>query len=86
MRSASIGKEIARILILMADKPNRRPHPRGAATGVFDGGQWTVMTGVTSYQFADGSSAIYGTACERELTIRLATGPEVQIKVPFTKN
>jgi hypothetical protein len=85
MWSESFGKEIARLLNLMADKPNRRPHPTGEATGIFDGGQWTVMTGVTSYKFSDGSTAIYGTARERELTIRLATGEEVHIKVPTTQ-
>lgn len=85
MWSESFGKEIARILNLMADKPNRSPHPTGKATGIFDGGQWTVMTGVTSYKFSDGSTAIYGTAPERELTIRLATGEEVDIKVPATQ-
>lgn len=85
MWSESFGKEIARILNLMADKPNRTPHPTGEATGIFDGGQWTVMTGVTSYKFSDGSTAIYGTAREWELTIRLATGEEVHIKVPTTQ-
>ena len=85
MWSESFGKEIARILGLMADKPNRRPHPAGKATGVFDGGQWTVMTGITSYKFSDGSKAIYGTNREWELTITLATGEEVHIKVPTTQ-
>lgn len=85
MWSESFGKEIARILILMDEKPNCRPHPTDAATEVFDGGQWTVMTGITSYEFSDGSSAIYGFAREWALTIRLATGEEVHIKVPITK-
>jgi hypothetical protein len=84
MWAESFGKEIARILNLMADKPNRRAHPTGGGGGLFDGGQWTVMTGITKYKFSDGSSALYGTGLEQELTIRLATGEEVHIKVPTT--
>ena len=85
MWSESFGKEIARVLNLMADKPNLRPDPTGGADELFDGGQWTVWTGVTSYKFSDGSTAIYGSAREQEVTIRLATGEEVHISVPTTQ-
>ena len=85
MWSESVGKELARILNLMADKPNRRPDPTGGATGFFDGGQWTVSTGITSYKFSDGSAAIYGTNLEWGLTVKLATGEEVHIEVPTTQ-
>ena len=85
MWSEPLGKEIARILNLMVDKPNLRPHPKQVGIKLFDGGQVKVMTGITSYKFSDGSTAIYGTGLGWELTIGLATGEEVQIKVPTTR-
>lgn len=85
MWSESLGKEIARILNLMADKPNLRPHPKYADVKVFDGGQIQMVTGVTSYKFSDGSTAIYGTEPEWGLLIRLATGEEVHIDIPTTE-
>ena len=85
MWSESFGREIARILNLMADRPNPRPHPKDVSVKLFDGGQMTVWTGVTSYKFSDGATAVYGTGPEWELTIRLASGEEVHIKVPVTR-
>ncbi len=82
MWDESFGKGIAYILNLMADKPNLRPDPSAGATDLFDGGQWTVMSGLIKYEFSDGSTAVYGTELEWSLTIRLATGEEVVIKVP----
>lgn len=82
MWTESFGKKIARILNLMDDKPNRTPHPAGGGGGLFDGGQWTVMSGLTSYEFSDGSTAFYGTGPNWGLTIKLPTGEEVHIDVP----
>lgn len=87
MWSEHLGKEIARILNLMADKPNLRPDPTGGGgvgTELFDGGQCAVMSGLIEYEFSDGSTAIYGTGLEWTLRIRLATGEEVVIKVSKT--
>ena len=84
MWTDSFGREIARILNLMADKPNHRPHSTGRGGGLFDGGQWTVLSGIASYKFSDGSTAFYGTGGTDYwgLTIKLATGEEVQIDIP----
>lgn len=79
-----LGKDIARILNLMADKPNSKPHPTGEGGGLFDGGQWSLMTGITKYTFSDGAIAFYGTNSERLLTIELATGERIHIKVTTT--
>ncbi len=84
MWNISIGKEIARILNLMADKPNSRPHPTDKETDLFDGGQLTVVTGRTTYKFSDGSTASYVTNLKRQLTIWLATGEVVHIEIPTT--
>ena len=82
MWNESLGKEIGRILNLIAEKPNRRPHPTEALTELFDGGEWTAMTGITEYRFSDGTTARYGTVLELSLTIVLATGEKVIISVP----
>ena len=85
MWSESFGKEIAHILNLMADKPNLRTDPTGKSTYLFDGGQAIVMTGVTSYEFSDGSSTIYGTELKKELTIRFGPGEVVsEVNIPAT--
>lgn len=78
MWSESLGKEIARFLNLMADQPNARSE--GVVTS-FDGGQMTEAIGLTSYRFSDGSSATYGSSDEIYLTIKLATGEEINISV-----
>jgi hypothetical protein len=85
MWDEKFGKEIARILNLMADKPDSKPHPTQSEIKIFDGGQVRVMTGVTSYEFSDGSEAIYGSGRDWHLTIRLAAGDEVHISVPLRK-
>ncbi len=85
MWSEAFGTEVARILSLMSERPNLKPHPQHAGVKVFDGGQVSVMTGITSYKFADGATAIYGTGREWELTLGLATGEEVHIRVLATQ-
>lgn len=85
MWNENFGKEVARILNLIADKPGLKPHPTQPGVSIFDGGQVRVTTGVTSYEFSDGSEAIYGTGRDWHLTVTLATGDEVHISVPLRK-
>jgi hypothetical protein len=83
MWNDSFGKEIARVLNLMADKPNLRRDPdRGIE--LFDGGECDVHMGVTKYRFTDGSIANFGSGGDLEMTIVLATGQEVILKVRTT--
>jgi hypothetical protein len=79
MWNVSMGREIARILNLMADKPNRRPDPDDSAFELFDGGRIYAITGSTAYDFSDGSRAVYGSEAEWGLWIRRATGEEIKI-------
>ena len=51
MWNESFGKEIARILNLMADQPN-------AQEDSFDGGKKIVMTGLTRFELTDGTTAL----------------------------
>jgi hypothetical protein len=85
MWDENFGREIARLLNLMADKPDSKPHPTQAGIEAFEGGEVKVTEGVTSYTFSDGAEAIYGTGRAWQLTIKLATGDEVYISVPLRK-
>lgn len=82
MWSEDIGKKIAHILDLMAERPNPRPHPSYAEITLFDGGEKNEVTGMTSYKFDDGTEAIYGTALVFELTITFPAGEKVKIEIP----
>ena len=75
------GKKIARILALMANRPNSKQHSQYSGVELFDGGERTVMTGITTYKFSDGSEAIYGSSADFNLSIKLATGEKVSIVV-----
>ncbi|MCY7346124.1 MAG: hypothetical protein LH614_07860 [Pyrinomonadaceae bacterium] len=65
----------------MATLPNSRPDAEFAGVIHFDGGKKNIVTGITSYEVSDGSRAVYGTSREFELTIKLATGEDVHIRV-----
>lgn len=82
------GKEIVRILNLIVETPNLRSHPTDSTIKLFDGGQVSVMTGLTRYEFNDGSSAFHGLHLPWELnylTINLATSEKITIEVSPTK-
>jgi hypothetical protein len=85
MWNEKFGKEIARILTLMADMPDSKPDPDGGGNRQFEGGQVIVNTGVTTYKFSDGSEARYGTGRGWHLTIKSATGDKVDISVENRK-
>jgi hypothetical protein len=87
MWKESFGREIARILNLMADQPNAKKDRDGSVVH-FDGGQKQVMTGLTSFEFTDGTRAFYGISAPWEpatLTIKLATGEKISIEVSPTE-
>ena len=86
MWSDRIGKDIARILNLMADPPKlRRSDFPGEFNLVFDGGGIIAEVGITVYKFSDGTEALYGSAAEVGLTITFPTGERVRIDVTMTK-
>jgi hypothetical protein len=77
MWSERFGKEIASVLNLMADMPNV---VRDGEISVFDGGRREDATGITTYEFSDGSQAIYSGSLNLRLTIRFSSGTEVNIE------
>lgn len=77
------SKKIAKILQLMAETPNLRPHPSDSSVMVFDGGIIKTLTGVTEYEFSGGTRAIYGLGLNIGLTIRLPQGEEITIASSF---
>jgi len=81
MWNEELGERIAAILNLIAQRPNKRPDPQRSSTELFDGGERRVMTGVVTYRFSDGSTALWGTGPDVELTINFSTGQEVHIAV-----
>ena len=80
MWNQSISEKLAKILQLIAHQPNRRPHPNESYVDIFDGGLVRVMTGVTEYEFTDGTRAFYGTGLDVTLTIYLPSGEEITIE------
>ena len=82
MWNNQIGKEIARILYLVADPPNLR---RGTSPDefdlMFDGGGIIASEGLTVYKFADGTEAFCGSGTNVSLTIKFPTGEKVTVDV-----
>jgi hypothetical protein len=81
MWNTELGEKIAAILNLISRRPNSRPHPQKPGVELFDGGEMKVMTGIASYRFSDGSTALWGTGPDMEVAITLSTGQEVHISV-----
>lgn len=79
MWSESFAIKIARILMLMAEKPNAQPHPVDQNITIFDGGELSAGTGLMKYRFSDGSEAFYGTGPDWSLSIRLGGGEQISI-------
>ncbi len=83
MWTKEASKKIADILNLIAEPPNLRLHPEdfSGSVMVFDGGQVFYHTGITSFEFSDGTTAFFGTNREAELTINFASGETVLIRI-----
>lgn len=83
MWTKKASKKIADILNIIADPPNLRPHPEDFSGSVmeFDGGQFFNQTGITRFEFSDGTTAYFGTNRESELTINFASDETVSIRV-----
>ncbi len=83
MWTKEASKKIADILNIIADPPNLRPHPEdfSGSVMIFDGGQVIYQTGITRFEFSDGTIAFFGTNREFELTINFASGETVSIRV-----
>lgn len=64
----------------MATLPNSREDLERSDAINFDGGKKITATGVTAYDFSDGTRAIYGTGRDFELTIYFAASEKVSIK------
>src|SRR5262245_3869205 len=77
-------EDIARILRLINEKPNKRSQPRpddlqGFYTSWFDGGAVNEATGYTRYKFADGSEAMEHVPGYFYITITLADGTNITV-------
>ena len=78
-------REVARILSLVADPPNRRARPahgdlQGDHDEWFDGGAIAHVTGYTDYDFADGSRATVHVLPRLLIDIKLAAGACVGVE------
>ena len=79
-----IMAEVARILTLMVAPPNPRQHPlkqdlKGNFDIWFDGGAVKHDTGISTYTFANGSSATTGTSLLLGVGITLPSGRTVSV-------
>lgn len=79
------GKKIARVLALMANRPNIKPDPHRNGIEIFDGGERKMTTGITSYRFTDGSKAFFSPTNDFNLSIEFASGEKVKIAVSPNK-
>jgi hypothetical protein len=73
-----MGAAIARILELMANPPNLR---RDGTIKAFDGGRIIEDTGLTEFEFSDGTTAFFGSGVATQLTIRFPSGTEASVTV-----
>ncbi|MBS1794310.1 MAG: hypothetical protein JSS81_10675 [Acidobacteria bacterium] len=72
---------VARILSLIAAPPNARPDPAEPNyRQIFDGGTITFQTGVTLYEFADGTRALAGVLPHLNVTIVFPDGRTISIE------
>jgi hypothetical protein len=79
MWSRETSKRIAEILNLIAETPNLKPHPHDGSVMVFDGGTVTTHTGLTCYEFSDGTRATYGTGLDISLRVVFPRGEEITL-------
>jgi hypothetical protein len=76
--------DVLKLLNFVSDPPNKREQPRaGDLSGDydywFDGGACRIVTGVTTYDFSDGSSVHWPCTPRLSLTVRLSGGHQVQV-------
>jgi hypothetical protein len=79
-----IELRVARVLRLIAEKPNARSAPtpgdvEGEFDVWFDGGAVRVHTGYEVFRFADGTKAIQSALPWLEVGIRFADGRQISI-------
>ncbi|MGA9773971.1 MAG: hypothetical protein WBV94_33375 [Blastocatellia bacterium] len=79
MWSQDTSRRIAGILNLIAETPNQKPHPHDCSIRVFDGGMVKTGTGLTDYEFSDGTRATYGTGLDIHLRIVFPGEEEVTL-------
>jgi hypothetical protein len=77
--------EIARVLTLIAEQPNRRERSKagdqpGAFDFWFDGGAARCITGWTEYDFGDGTRATVGITPVLSVQIKFPNGATVEIR------
>ena len=78
-------RDVARILTVIADPPSIRTAPRdddleGVFDEWFDGGARRIVTGYTSYQFQDGSTAEVPCSLLLNVSITLPSGARVVVR------
>ena len=84
MFNPQVMAEVARILTLMAAPPNPRQRPlekdlKGNFDVWFDGGAVKHDTGISTYAFANGSSATTGTSLRFAIGITLPKGRRISV-------
>jgi hypothetical protein len=84
MFNEQIMAEVARILTLMTAPPNPRQRPlehdlKGNFDTWFDGGAVKHDTGISTYAFANGSSATTGTSLRLGVGITLPSGRRISV-------
>ena len=84
MFERQLALDIARILSVMSDPPNARSKPiegdlQGDFDIWFDGGDVKHDTGMSTYRFLDGTSAVTGTSLMFSVVIRFPDGTLVQV-------
>ncbi len=85
MWTRETSKRIGEILNLIAETPNLKPHSRDSSIKVFDGGLMRVITtGITGYEFTDGTHATYGMGLDICLTIVFPGGEKVTVQSSST--
>jgi hypothetical protein len=81
MWTRETSKRIGEILNLIAETPNLKAHSRDSSIKVFDGGLMRVITtGLTGYEFTDGTQATYGMGLDICLTIVFPSGEKVTVR------
>ena len=78
-------RDVGRILTVIADPPNVRTEPRvddlqGDFDEWFDDGARRIVTGYSSYQFQDGSTAEVPNSLMLNVSITLPSGARVVVR------
>lgn len=71
--------DIAKILYLIAKRPNYRPDPVVPEKYLFDGGSVRLITGYSHFEFSDGTVAYSNTLPYLNLDITFPDGVQVTI-------